>query len=70
MDPIFSLARLCRGAYGEEVTEVPEADAQEQTIPIDPDDEETFTPAIGDDVPEADAVEQAIPVPLDDEDWD
>jgi len=63
-----------RGAYREEVTEVPESDALEQTIPIDPhefdDDVEPFLLAIGDDVPEADAVEQAIPVPLDDEDWE
>jgi hypothetical protein len=59
-----------RGAYGEEVTEVPEGDALEQTIPTDPSDEEPEAPAIGVDVPEADAVEQAIPVPLDDEDWD
>jgi hypothetical protein len=53
------------------VTEVPEGDALEQTIPFDPDDdEEPYTLAIGDDVPEADAMEQAIPVPLDDEDWE
>ncbi len=53
------------------MTEVPEADAFEQTLPVDPDaDEEPFRPAIGDEVPEADAVEQAIAVPLDDEDWD
>ncbi len=54
------------------MTEVPEGDALEQTMPLDPDedDEELFPSSFGDEVPEADAVEQAMPVPLDDEDWE
>jgi hypothetical protein len=53
------------------VTEVPEGDALEQTMPLDPDeDDEPLMPSIGYEVPEADAVEQAMSVPLDDEDWE
>jgi hypothetical protein len=52
------------------VTEVPDADRQEQNTPAVPDDEDDTNtmPAMADDVPEADAVEQAQVVPLDDED--
>jgi hypothetical protein len=50
--------------------DVPEADAIEQTQPVD--DEEAVTDIELDnlppDVPEADAIEQALPVPDDDDD--
>jgi hypothetical protein len=51
------------------VTEVPDADRQEQTISavLDDEDEAAIEPAVGEDVPEADAVEQAQVVPLDDD---
>ncbi|MEV6970787.1 hypothetical protein AB0M47_37370 [Hamadaea sp. NPDC051192] len=53
------------------MTEVPEADRQEQDLPVVFDDfdedDDAVEPAIGDDVPEADAVEQAQVVPLDDD---
>ena len=46
---------------------VPDADAQEQRLPLlGPDEPEP--PRIGDEVPEADAYEQSIPVPMDEED--
>lgn len=57
--------------YVGQVTEVPEADRQEQDLPVVFDDfdedDDAVEPAIGDDVPEADAVEQAQVVPLDDD---
>ncbi|NUR69381.1 MAG: hypothetical protein HOU81_01030 [Hamadaea sp.] len=51
------------------MTEVPDADRQEQDLPVvfDDEDEQPVEPEIGDDVPEADAVEQARAVPLDDD---
>lgn len=41
------------------MSDVPEADAQEQSIPVDPKLEGSDGPTIRDDVPEADAIEQA-----------
>ncbi|MEV0270434.1 hypothetical protein AB0H43_16760 [Hamadaea sp. NPDC050747] len=51
------------------MTEVPDADRQDQELPVvfDDEDDASVEPEIGDDVPEADAVEQAQVVPLDDE---
>jgi hypothetical protein len=58
------------------MTEVPDVDRLEQTIPAVPDEEDeqedlsSVAPASvapDDDVPEADAVEQSIPVPLEDD---
>jgi hypothetical protein len=63
------LANDAPRAYGERVTEVPEGDAHEQNIPVEPDDEEFEPPAVGLDVPEADAIEQSIPVPADEDDY-
>ena len=45
------------------MSDVPEADAQEQSVPVDPKLEESKAPTIRDDVPEADALEQAQEVP-------
>ena len=45
------------------MSDVPEADAQEQAIPVDPKLEPSEPPSIPDDVPEADALEQAEEVP-------
>jgi len=58
-----------RSGYVDDVTEVPDADRQEQAIPAVLDDEEEIPvePSVGDDVPEGDAVEQAQVVPLDDD---
>jgi hypothetical protein len=47
-------------------SEVPEADAIEQSQDVDADDED-FEPTIAADVPEADALEQAAEVDLDDD---
>ncbi|GIH09877.1 hypothetical protein Rhe02_79440 [Rhizocola hellebori] len=63
------LANGALRAYGEEVTEVPEGDAHEQNIPVEPDYEEFEPPAVGLEVPEADAIEQSIPVPADEDDY-
>ena len=41
------------------MSDVPEADLQEQETPVDPKLEQTEEPTIRDDVPEADALEQA-----------
>ena len=60
-----------RSEYGGLVTEVPDADQQEQLTPVFSEDDEDFEPPrVADDVPEADAIEQSIIVPLleDDED--
>lgn len=66
---IAARVRGCR--YGGEVTEVPDADFQEQQLPVRFDDalddeDEEFAGA-RDDVPEADAQEQARVVPLDED---
>lgn len=45
------------------MSDVPEADAQEQATPVDPKLEPSEAPTIPDDVPEADALEQAEEVP-------
>lgn len=45
------------------MSDVPEADAQEQATPVDPKLEPSEPPAIPDDVPEADALEQSEEVP-------
>ena len=45
------------------MSDVPEADAQEQSTPVDPKLEATTPPSIPDDVPEADALAQAEEVP-------
>lgn len=59
--------------YGEEVTEVPDADKFEQIRPAiledGEDDADPAPPEPGDDVPEADAVEQSIEVPIDEDDY-
>jgi len=55
------------GHYGEGVTEVPDADRAEQTIPANPEDDEPRTPTPQDDANEADVVEQSIPVPMDED---
>lgn len=51
------------------MTEVPENDALEQAIPLDPDEDEVEIPELGIEVPEADALEQAMPVPADEDDY-
>ncbi|HZQ28918.1 MAG TPA: hypothetical protein VFA94_14570 [Acidimicrobiales bacterium] len=48
---------------------VPEADAQEQAEPVEPDVEEPDRPDTGLEVPEADALEQAMPAPVVEEDY-
>jgi hypothetical protein len=48
---------------------VPEADAQEQAEPVEPELEEMDPPDTGLEVPEADALEQAIPAPLIEDDY-
>lgn len=45
------------------MSDVPEADAQEQSTPVDPTLEPAEPPTIPEDVPEADALEQAEEVP-------
>ena len=45
------------------MSDVPEADLQDQQIPVDPKLEPSDAPTIRDDVPEADALEQAEEVP-------
>ena len=45
------------------MSDVPEADAQEQAVPVDPKLEPSDDPTIRDDVPEADAIEQSQEVP-------
>ena len=56
--------------------DAPEADAAEQLIPVDVDDEDTWrdaariTSARESDANEADLIEQAIAVPSDDSDFD
>jgi hypothetical protein len=45
------------------MSDVPEADAQEQAEPVDPKLQPSEPPRIRDDVPEADALEQAEEVP-------
>ncbi len=47
---------------------VPEADAQEQSLPAAGSEEDPELEEIPPDVPEADAIEQALPGPLPDED--
>ncbi|WP_211240807.1 hypothetical protein [Hamadaea tsunoensis] len=49
------------------MTDVPDADFQEQQIPVRPDDEDDEFAGARDDVPEADAQEQARSVPLDED---
>jgi len=49
------------------VTEVPDADRQEQSVLAIPDDEDDSLPTTADDVPEADALEQSRAVPLDED---
>lgn len=64
------LANAQARPYGEEVTEVPDADRAEQTFPANPDDDEPTTvlpPTTPDDANEADVVEQSIPVPLEED---
>lgn len=52
-----------------DVPEVPDADRQEQELPVDPDLDEMPTGLTADpEAPEADAQEQALPAPLPDED--
>ena len=65
---LFREARITarRCGYGGRVTEVPDADRQEQSLLAVP-DEEDVPPTTADDVPEADAVEQSRVVPLDEE---
>ncbi len=46
--------------------DVPEADALEQSQPVEP-TEDADEPHLDPEVPEADALEQSQPVPLDDE---
>jgi hypothetical protein len=46
--------------------EVPDADAQEQSQPVDP-PERPEPPDRDVEVPEADAIEQSMPVPADDD---
>jgi hypothetical protein len=55
------------GGYGGRVTEVPDADRQEQSVLAIPDDEDDSLPTTADDVPEADALEQSRAVPLDED---
>jgi hypothetical protein len=51
------------------VTEVPDADRAEQTLPADPEDDEPDTPTSSPtEANEADVVEQSIPVPIDEDD--
>jgi hypothetical protein len=45
------------------MSDVPEADAQDQATPVDPKLEPNDPPTIRDDVPEADALEQAQEIP-------
>jgi hypothetical protein len=49
------------------VTEVPDADRAEQTIPANPADDEPRAPTPLEDANEADVVEQSIPVPMDED---
>lgn len=65
------LANAQARPYREGVTEVPDADRAEQTVPADPDDAEQDTPTSSPiEANEADVVEQSIPVPIDeDEDY-
>ncbi|HCT77828.1 MAG TPA: hypothetical protein DGG94_08775 [Micromonosporaceae bacterium] len=56
-------------SYGDWMTEVPENDALEQAIPLDPDEDEVEIPELGIEVPEADGLEQAMPVPADEDDY-
>jgi hypothetical protein len=49
------------------MSDTPEADALEQSLPVDPKLTPAETPRIPDDVPEADALEQAEEVPEVDE---
>jgi len=66
--PRYPVAGGGHRPYGEEVTEVPDADKAEQSIPADPDDYEPAGPVTApDDAPEADVVEQSIPVPIDED---
>jgi hypothetical protein len=45
------------------MSDVPEADALEQSEPVDPDEESPEPPSRDPEAPEADALEQAQPVP-------
>ena len=45
---------------------VPEADALEQRLPVEDDDEGAAVPRIDLETPEADALEQSLSVPVDD----
>ena len=62
------LANAQARPYRERVTEVPDADRAEQTVPTDPYDDEPDTPTSPPiEANEADVVEQSIPVPIDDD---